>query len=188
MRVLDVLRERGYVPQDGAKAGEDWFDNPFGMARVRVILTDSEWGVYVLTGPVGVWAVRSVAAVPFGAFLDILDAAEREAGAAGGLLTSATIGRPQCNHDPAGVRDGICKCGEIVGPCTGCGGRHGPPVTEVNYEATCAACAEEYGEEGDHLTLDMIAQVLRAGGTTDVGLREKITALVAGTGRDVGSR
>ena len=93
MHVLDVLRERGYVPQDDADAGkgwgELWFDHRFGAATVRAVLTpEDENEVYLFTGPmVCEWSVRFSGA-PGAVFLATLDAAEHEAGIREGVRTS----------------------------------------------------------------------------------------------------
>jgi hypothetical protein len=82
MHVLDVLRERGYVPQDDAAPGEGWFDltTPGGMT-VRAVLSQSErWAwVHLFSGQGVVWSARFSGA-PGAVLLATLDAAEREAG------------------------------------------------------------------------------------------------------------
>ncbi len=89
MHVLDVLRERGYVPQDDADAGEGWFDLTAGRATVRAVLTPEDGNeVYLFTGPmVCEWSVRFYGA-PGAVFLATLDAAEREAGIREGVRAS----------------------------------------------------------------------------------------------------
>ena len=83
MHVLDVLRQRGYVPQDDADAGEGWFDLTAGRVTVRAILTeDGDAEIHLFTGPfVCQWSVR-LSGAPGAVFLATLDAAEREAGVA----------------------------------------------------------------------------------------------------------
>ena len=96
---------------------------------------------------------------------------------------------PYCNHDTAAVHDGICECGEIVGPCTLCGSLHaGRTFTEINLEAVCDDCAEELKAAGDGIALDLIAAQL-AGylrDTSDSTDRlDAIAAVIRGTGRTV---
>jgi hypothetical protein len=82
MRVLDVLRERGYMPLDDADLGEGWFDYPAGRHTVRAVLRDDGEGGEVVTlteHGTTEWAVE-VRGAPGAVFLAILDAAEREAG------------------------------------------------------------------------------------------------------------
>jgi hypothetical protein len=88
---------------------------------------------------------------------------------------------PHCNHDPAAVRDGICECGEIAGPCTECGD---PASTEINAEALCSACADEYELQGSHDALDQIAALLDAT-AWDAGTASAIAEIVRSTGRKV---
>jgi hypothetical protein len=86
MHVLDVLRKRGYVPQDDADAGENWFDRNFGVATVRTILAGNDGvtgftraEIYLFIGPVvHEWHV-SFTDAPQAVILATLDAAEAQA-------------------------------------------------------------------------------------------------------------
>ena len=95
MHVLDVLRERGYVPQEGAAPGESWFDlavraepaqlREFGhtpvVATVRAVLSVSEhWGwIHLFAGRGAcVQSMRFMNAAG-AVFLATLDATEAEA-------------------------------------------------------------------------------------------------------------
>lgn len=96
--------------------------------------------------------------------------------------STATTG-PHCNHDPAAVRDGICECGEIVGPCTECGTSDGP-FTEINLEAVCEGCAAELNAAGEGIALDFIAAALN-GTEWNADTCDSIAAILRGTGREI---
>ena len=96
-------------------------------------------------------------------------------------MSGTTATEPYCNHDRSAVRDGICECGEIVGPCTECGE---VASTEVNAEAMCSACASEYEADGDAQALDAIAELLSAP-EWDADTLDTIAGVVRATGREI---
>lgn len=83
MHVLDVLRTRGYTPQDEAVRGETWFDlRPGQRTTVRVVLQDDgEAAVMAFTGASYAprWTVRLNADTPGEVLIAVLELAEGEA-------------------------------------------------------------------------------------------------------------
>ena len=80
--LLDALQERGYLPQDGSPAGEDWFDRIAGTATVRVVLavTSGEATLVVLAAGTAVeWQARFDGNTPATVILAALTAAETAA-------------------------------------------------------------------------------------------------------------
>lgn len=82
--LLDVLQERGYLPQDGSRDGEEWFDLVTGTATVRVVLavTSGEATLVVLAAGTAVeWLARFDRNTPATVILAALTAAEAAAAA-----------------------------------------------------------------------------------------------------------
>jgi len=85
MHVLDVLRQRGYIPQDDPDESEAWYDLRQETAgsrhTVRAILHDEgEAHVLLFAGPyIAEWQAHFTPGTPGPVFLAVLDAAEKEA-------------------------------------------------------------------------------------------------------------
>ena len=90
MHMLDVLRERGYTPQDDAPPPEGWFDlvatGPAGQASVRAVLTSEDGCEIHVFNRYGAcaWSARFLGA-PGTVFDAALQAAEREVYEAAGI-------------------------------------------------------------------------------------------------------